>query len=126
MKKWIVFLIVLLIPIALFAQGDNGNGGGFDLWHWISVIATALFTFFAGLTKWLKNKSNKMKVVGQEFVEFAMEIRDVTTTWSNAMEDKQLSKEELQAVIKEIKDIPPAAEELLEAAKNVFKKVPAV
>lgn len=42
MKKGIVFLIVLFVPVAMFAQGDNGDSGGLLMGflkdHWLALL----------------------------------------------------------------------------------------
>ena len=91
MKKFIFLFVILLIPAVIFAQG--GDGGG-SFWTVLSVIFAAVTTLFAGL--W-----NKVKGKLAAFAKLAKEGLDVVNSVVDALEDNDLSKEEVSKVKKE-------------------------
>ena len=92
MKKWMFLLVILLVPTVLLAQGGDGEVSG--IWTVVSVIFAAVTTLFAGL--W-----NKVKRKLVAFGNLAKEGLDVVNSVVNALEDDNLSKDEVVAVKKE-------------------------
>ncbi len=92
MKKFIFLFVILLVPAILLAQGGDAGGGSF--WTILSVIFAGVTTLFAGL--W-----NKVKGKLAAFAKLAKEGLDVVNSVVDALEDDNLTKEEVAGVKKE-------------------------
>lgn len=128
MKKWIVFLIVLLVPVALFAQGDNGNGGG--MLTTILVIISTVMTILAGLfgAKWVKisGKIKKGLVVVIEASDVVAIVRNISNLGKKGLEnDGKLDVIEMQEIVDEAMKIDKEWLELKAAWKDLVTKQPA-
>lgn len=157
MKKWFVFLILLLVPtVSLLAQ----DGGGSNLPDWVAWILTGLGTVgtifgSSKVIKWIKNllkvKTVALANTGRELVELYGEVDDVIDEGKRVLEEGQealekikealssdtpLTKEKLEEVVdelkdvleavqdlvKEVKEVPVAYKEFIEEAKKLFSK----
>ena len=128
MKKWIVFLIVLLVPVALFAQGDNGGNSG--LLTTILVIISTFMTVIAGFfgVKWVKisGKIKKGLVVVIEASDVVAIIRNISNLGKKGMEnDGKLDVVEMQEIVDEAMKIDKEWGELKAAWKDLMIKQPA-
>jgi len=92
MKKFIFLFVILLVPAVIFAQTGDANGGSF--WTIVSVVFAAVTTLFASL--W-----NKVKGKLAAFAKLAKEGLDVVNSVVDALEDDNLSKEEVAEIKKE-------------------------
>ena len=92
MKKFMFLFVILLIPAILLAQGGDAGGGSF--WTILSVIFAAVTTLFASL--W-----NKVKGKLASFAKLAKEGIDVVNEVVDALEDDNLTKEEVTEIKKE-------------------------
>ena len=86
MKKLIFLFVILLIPAVIFAQGGEPDSGAF--WTILSVIFAAITTLFAGLWKKVKGKL-------LAFANLAKEGLDVVNAVVDALDDDNLTKEEV-------------------------------
>jgi len=128
MKKWIVFLIVLLVPVALFAQGNNGDGSG--LLTTILIIISTVMTILAGLfgAKWAKisGKIKKGLVVVIEASDVVAIIRNISNLGKKGLEnDGKLDVVEMQEIVDEAMKIDKEWLELKAAWKDLVTKQPA-
>lgn len=119
MKKWIAFFIVLLLPMALFAQGGDSDS---SLWGYAAVLIGAVGSVWTGFRVWWRKKSKKMLDVGREMFEFAAEVNDVIKAHDHVADKDNPTGPELKAVWDEIKDLKPASQEFWTAAKALFSK----
>ena len=92
MKKFIFLFVILLVPVALFAQGGDAEGGTF--WTILSVIFAGVTTLFAGLWGKVKGKL-------AAFAKLAKEGLDIVNAVVDALEDDNLTKEEVIKIKKE-------------------------
>jgi len=120
MKKLFSVLILLAIPLILFAQGDGDSGS--PIWGYVAVLLGAIGSLFTGFRLWWRKKSKKLLEVGREVFEFASEVNDVIKAHDHVANKDNPTAEELKAVWDEIKDLKPASKEFWEAAKSLFNK----
>ena len=92
MKKLFVLFVILILPLALFAQTGEVEGSTF--WTILSVVFAAVTTLFAGLWGKVKGKLSA-------FAKLAKEGLDVVNSVVDALEDDNLTKEEISKVKKE-------------------------
>lgn len=125
MKKWIVFLIVLLIPVALFAQGDNGGNSG--LLTTILVVISTVMTLVAGVfgVKWARvsKKLGRAFVLVLEGSDVVAIIRNIASKGKKGLEnDGKLDVVEMQEIVDEAMKIDKEWNEVKAAWKDLITK----
>jgi len=93
MKKFIFLFIVLLVPAIIFAQGGDGDAGG-GLWTVISAVFAVVTTVFGVAWKKVKSKLGKVAKLGKEGM-------DVVNSAIAALEDDNVTKDEVVKIKKE-------------------------
>jgi len=59
----------------------------------------------------------------KKILSLVTEVKELEAVIVKAMEDKKLTDEELQSIMKEAKDIPGAASKCIEPIKKLFSKL---